>query len=522
MLAENRISASQAERDELDWLLRSRGISRSTNLARALRFICEEHFAGRGGDIREYTIAVQALGRKQNFDPQTDTIVRVTVHALRKRLEDIYEGEGADRPLKILIPLGKYIPLFVPRTRARFPEVVESAVLETESGVDTPEDPSRGDSSSSLVEPVDDEDVSNVARARATTTKLKPRLAALSSLVLIAVVFCVFLFRYHRVSGLDGSLKSAASSPQVGPFSEVHALLGGSRAPYTDHAGQVWATTSVCDGGNAVPRPATEIEGTEDPALYAGGVRGIVRCVFPVKPGLYELHFLFSESSKLSIATRVAQISVNAGPYSSFDVVDEAGGTGRATTMVISKVAPENDGTVHVDYISEVSPLNAIEIVPIGSGSLLPIRIVAGSSPVIDAAGILWLPDRYFVGGRRGQPFAQASGKTTIYDSDRVGRFSYRIPVVAQEHYRVRLFFKDPWFGPGNGGKGGPGSRIFDVSCNGLPLLRNFDILAEGNGQPVVKTFDDVQASHAGRLELAFLPEVNYPIVNAIEVTPLD
>jgi len=298
--------------------------------------------------------------------------------------------------------------------------------------------------------------------------------------------------------------------------------MGDSRRPYTDRAGQLWSNESFCSGGGAVAAPARDIEGTEEPALFAGGVRGIVRCEFPVKPGLYELHFLFSEPSTLDVARRVAQISVNAGPYSSFDVVDEAGGPGRAVSTVVSKVSPENDGSIHVDYISEISPLNAIEILPITTGSLLPIRIVTGATAVMDADGNKWQSDRYYLGGRHGQTPKQASEKTTIYSSDRVGRFTYRIPVIPQGRYRVRLFFNEPWFGPKNGGKGGPGSRSFDVSCNGLPLLRNFDILAEGNGEPVVKTFDNVQANQTGRLELAFLPEVNYPLVNAIEVTPMD
>src|ERR1700729_1420498 len=83
------------ERAELDWLLESGALGRSANLIKVLRYVCDETAAGRGDHIKEYSIAVEALGRKANFDPQTDTIVRVTFHTLRKRLQDIYEtGEG--------------------------------------------------------------------------------------------------------------------------------------------------------------------------------------------------------------------------------------------------------------------------------------------------------------------------------------------------------------------------------------------------------------------------------------------
>jgi hypothetical protein len=49
-------------------------------------------------------------------------------------------------------------------------------------------------------------------------------------------------------------------------------------------------------------------------------------------------------------------------------------------------------------------------------------------------------------------------------------------------------------------------------------ILKNFDIMAEGATNPVVKRFDNIPATPRGRIELSFIPVVNYPIVNAIEV----
>jgi hypothetical protein len=86
--------------------------------------------------------------------------------------------------------------------------------------------------------------------------------------------------------------------------------------------------------------------------------------------------------------------------------------------------------------------------------------------------------------------------------------------------YRVTLYFSEPWFGEHKSVSGGPGSRIFNVSCNGIMILKNFDIIAEGRTNPVVKTFDNIQASTQGKIELSFIPVVNYPEINAIEVIP--
>src|SRR5215472_7448443 len=88
---------------------RSAVLGRSANAARVLRYICEESAAGRTDRLKEYTIAVEALGRRADFDPQHDTIVRVTVHTLRKRLQEVYShGEGAKHSVRLVIPPGGY------------------------------------------------------------------------------------------------------------------------------------------------------------------------------------------------------------------------------------------------------------------------------------------------------------------------------------------------------------------------------------------------------------------------------
>ena len=102
--------ANEKEREELDWLLNSGVLGRSHNLARMLKFICEKHFEGNAGQITETALAVEALGRRDDFNPQTDTIVRVTVHQLRKRLQEIYSADGASRSVEVHIPAGQYAP----------------------------------------------------------------------------------------------------------------------------------------------------------------------------------------------------------------------------------------------------------------------------------------------------------------------------------------------------------------------------------------------------------------------------
>jgi hypothetical protein len=110
----------QKEKEELEWLLHSPEISRSASFVRFLSFICNKYFEGAANEIREYSIAVEALGRKESsFDSHVDPIVRVTARALRKRLCEIYQRDGQHHSLHIMLPLGHYVPQFVRQEHSR-------------------------------------------------------------------------------------------------------------------------------------------------------------------------------------------------------------------------------------------------------------------------------------------------------------------------------------------------------------------------------------------------------------------
>jgi beta-glucanase (GH16 family) len=112
--ANSAASNFREEREELERVLRHPEISRSASLVRFLQFICNKYFEGQADDIREYTIAVEALGRKESsFDSHIDPIVRVTARSLRKKLWNLYQAEGQSHPLQIVLPLGHYVPQFV-------------------------------------------------------------------------------------------------------------------------------------------------------------------------------------------------------------------------------------------------------------------------------------------------------------------------------------------------------------------------------------------------------------------------
>ena len=214
--------------------------------------------------------------------------------------------------------------------------------------------------------------------------------------------------------------------------------------------------------------------------------------------------------------------SINGAPLTNLDVVDDAGGDDIATTKVITDVAPASDGTIHVDFATSEAFVNAIEILQGAPHRMLPARVVVGHSPYRDSNGNVWMPDRYFFGGRlssfAGDLSKVADGR--LYEWHRFGHFHYIVPVATGSRYTLKLYFMEHWFGVQNGGIGGVGSRVFDVSCNGSMLLRQFDIFKEAGTGPLVKTFPHIEPTAQGKLEIYFTPATNYPSISAIEVIP--
>ena len=96
----------------LNCVLHSKTFSTSDSIRQILKFIVEKSVAGSVGDIKEYTIATEALGRSPDFDPKADNIVRVQMQRLRRKLDEYYSYEGAQNPIRIVIPRGHYKPEF--------------------------------------------------------------------------------------------------------------------------------------------------------------------------------------------------------------------------------------------------------------------------------------------------------------------------------------------------------------------------------------------------------------------------
>jgi Malectin domain len=518
----------ESERAELESILAAGVLGRKNNLVRLLTFVCEKYFEGSVDEVKEYSIAVQALGRSADFDPQVDTIVRVTAHALRKRLEDYYRTDGSGHSVHIFLPPGHYAPKFIHKSDLEAALPVRVAPQESPAG-HVPDNATHMENGRLQQQQKSLEPLPRIEIAVGLESKPKGyfpvRKLRLLAFVLSSICLLTAFWWYRSINGA-GHDNRAQIQPNVTTAAiygkALRALAGSDRPPYVDRSGFTWEKDRFCEGGSSFSVSGHAIQGTEDAQLFLTGRRGAIHCKYPIPPGIYEVHLLFAETAGILENARNVAFSINGGPTNNLDVVDEAGGNDMVTAKVLLDVAPASDGMIHLDFITPESFVNAVEILPGIQHRMLPVRIIAGPSIYSDSNGNVWMSDRYFFGGRVTR-FGGDLSKIpdgSIYDWHRFGHFHYTVPVATGGTYTLKLYFMEHWFGVQSGAIGGVGSRVFDVSCNGIMLLKRFDIFREAGAGPLVKTFTHIEPTAQGKLEIYFTPAVNYPSISAIEVIP--
>ena len=512
---------------ELNAVLASSAFTRSPRLSRLLSYLCNKYLAGEADQIKEYNIGVEVLERPTSFDPADDAGARVEVHRLRRRLQQYYESEGISHKLRIVIPVGHYVPAFV---QNNVKEVTAPPSVPQETGE------SSGQVPFGLVADI-------IAREPEPGSGLLKQgylrwLGIAAGILLLAAVVWGLRSTRKPASAVTSprqpstSVLSAASlrPPAPAVAGSVIRLTCGRNTSYTDRSGQIWSPDRYFEGGQPYDSPRQFIARAFDPRLFQSGRTGDFSYHIPVPKGVYELHLGFVESTfGPSTAagggeySRTLDVRANGRVLlSDFDIYSDAGGTNIADVRVFKDISPDRDGFVRIEFHSgrAAALVNTIELLPAQPHRLNPIRMVSQENFVTGANGIVWSPDAYVVGGQlagHSVPVS-ATDDVDIYARERFGHFEYAIPVDAGT-YTLVLHFAEEYFGPGNPGGGGMGSRVFDVFCNGLALLRSFDIFREaGMNRALVMTFSGLAPNAQGKLIVSFNPIRNYGSLYALEV----
>ena len=505
-------SQTQEARAELTRLLESGTFRNSKRCKEFLDYIVEHTIHGPSGTLKERSIGVELFQLPQDFDTGQHTIVRVTANEVRKKLAQHYLAEnGSYHPVKISLPPGSY--------SAEFKwEVPRPAPAEMPAPAPVPE--------------------ISLAPARSRWFSGPVIVCGTASLLLIGTLV-LWRTQAGKPITVDAKSPSVSLSPgSVLPVSGDLRMIAGSTNTFIDRSGRSWGPDRFFNGGNVLVRPSERVFRTLDPDIYRHLRSGDFRYDIPLTPGKYELHLHFAETGLSDFISaessgegqRVFRVTANGERIlSAFDVVADAAGANIADERVFRNISPAEDGFLHLSFnaMRSTAMLSGIELFPVAAGKVRPIRIRAGwTTAWQDPAGQPWQADSYFMGGnalvRTTNP-AQASNSIVpdmaLYTSERWGHFSYALP-VADGRYRVTLKFCEGHYGKRNTGAGGLGSRLFDVYCNGVALMRGFDIMKEagGEGRPIDRTFTGIRPNAQGKILLSFVPIMGMACVNGIEV----
>jgi len=99
--------------DQVNRICANADVKSKILLCRFLRFVVDETLAGRGDQIKGYTIGIEVLGKGKDFDPEQDSLVRIHAGRLRRLLKMYYLEDGRNDPVVIHIPKGSYQPQFL-------------------------------------------------------------------------------------------------------------------------------------------------------------------------------------------------------------------------------------------------------------------------------------------------------------------------------------------------------------------------------------------------------------------------
>ncbi len=196
--------------EQLERVLHSRTLQNSENLKAFLRFVVEKTLADEDAQLKEYTIAIEVFGRRSDYDPRIDSVVRVQAGRLRTKLHEYYNAEGKNDPIIIDLPKGHYHPVFSSPQAEPGKEISAPRPL-TSDELNANGHPTSATESQSHIETV-------APRSRAKLVALM-----LGGLVILLIAALVALYSSNRqlrnqARNLDPALQSEDFKAVWGPF----------------------------------------------------------------------------------------------------------------------------------------------------------------------------------------------------------------------------------------------------------------------------------------------------------------
>jgi hypothetical protein len=103
------------KRSILNHIIQSQEFVNSQSYQKLLSYLVENSINNK--TPKEYSIATEIFNKDADFDPTQDTLVRVHIYKLRKKLENYYNKEGKNDKIRIEIPRGHYNVNFITNSK---------------------------------------------------------------------------------------------------------------------------------------------------------------------------------------------------------------------------------------------------------------------------------------------------------------------------------------------------------------------------------------------------------------------
>jgi len=85
-------------------------LGRSKRRIRLLRHLIRSEVLGQGDRLKAYSIGLDIFGKPSEFDPSSDSVVRVEMGRLRTALASFEASDFAETRIVVDIPVGTYRP----------------------------------------------------------------------------------------------------------------------------------------------------------------------------------------------------------------------------------------------------------------------------------------------------------------------------------------------------------------------------------------------------------------------------
>jgi len=99
-------------KEQVRRIVLSEGFRRSARMEKFLILAVERTLLGRTEELKEYALGRDVFNRGEEYDPRTDSIVRVEAQRLRRKLREYYENGGKNDPVIVELHPGSYVPTF--------------------------------------------------------------------------------------------------------------------------------------------------------------------------------------------------------------------------------------------------------------------------------------------------------------------------------------------------------------------------------------------------------------------------